>query len=83
MFEEPADVLLKKYENNPKMALQVALAYCSGHLKQSMPAKSLLNGRDNQITLEMSVDEGKRLDESAARAIIEKYWHLRVLNSIY
>ena len=45
-FEESADLLIKQYKGDAKMALKVALAYCSGHYKQVIPMNSLLNGRN-------------------------------------
>jgi len=82
LFDEVADKMLAKYEGDSKLALKVALAFCSGHYKHHVPTKSLLTGKDGFITIQMTVDQGRQLNEVSARAIIEKYWNLRVLNSI-
>lgn len=82
LFEEVADKLLEKHSNDPKMALKIALAFCSGHFKHHLPTRSLLTGKEGFITIQMTVDQGRQLNEESAKAIIEKYWNLRVLNAI-
>jgi len=81
-FEETADLFINQHDGNVKMALKIALAFCSGHYKNVLPVKSLLTGRDGMSTMQMNVEEGKHLDESAAMAIIQKYWNPRVADSI-
>jgi ATP-dependent RNA helicase DDX21 len=43
IFEETADLLIKKY-SDPKKALQVTLAFLSGHYKSVLESRSLLTG---------------------------------------
>lgn len=81
-FEETADLLIKQHKGDAKMALKVALAYCSGHYKQVIPMNSLLNGRNGYQTIKMNVGDGKQLDESAAMSIITKYWAPRIADTI-
>ena len=64
------------------MALKIALCYCSGHYKQAIPTSSLLTGRNGYQTIKMIVGDGKQLDESAAMAIITKYWAPRIADQI-
>lgn len=51
MFEESAELLLKQHNNDAKMALKIALAFCSGHYKHKIPTKSLLTGKDGYNTI--------------------------------
>jgi len=44
IFEETAQELIEKYNNDPKKALQVTLAYLSGHYKSILESRSLLTG---------------------------------------
>ena len=44
-FEETADLLISSCENDPKTALKIALAYCSGHVKASKVTRSYLTGK--------------------------------------
>jgi len=73
-FDETADLLIKQHKGDAKMALKVALAYCSGHYKGVIPGSSLLTGRQGYQTIKMNVGDGKQLDENAAKVIIDKYW---------
>lgn len=45
MFDETADLLLQKHQNNPKMAIKVLLGYIAGHSKAKIPQQSLITGR--------------------------------------
>ena len=82
LFEESASLLLDQHNGDAKMALKIALAYCSGHYKQKIPSRSLLTGRDGYNTLQMSVDQGKKFDETAAHALIERHWSEATSKSI-
>lgn len=44
LFEDPARILIEQNDGNAEKALQIALAYCSGHYKHKLVSKSLLNG---------------------------------------
>lgn len=44
LFEDTAKLLIERNNGDAEKALQVALAYCSGHYKHKLVAKSLLNG---------------------------------------
>lgn len=46
LFDDTADILINDCKGDAKKALQIALAYGSGHYKQVLPTKSLLTGRD-------------------------------------
>jgi len=61
-FEEVAQMLIDKHNGNAKMALQIVLAYTSGHYKSFLPTKSVLTGKDGYTTLQMKSTEDK-LDE--------------------
>jgi len=70
---------LEQHHGNAEMALQIALAYASGHYKQATPTKSLLTGRDNMATMLMNIEEpGKVLEQDAAFSILQKYWAPRI-----
>ena len=47
LFTDTAKVLIDQYDGDSEKALQVALAYCSGHYKHKLMSKSLLNGQEN------------------------------------
>jgi len=51
LFEDLAKVLIDQHDGNAEKALQVALAYCSGHYKQKLATKSLLTGQEGQTTV--------------------------------
>lgn len=74
MFDETAELLLKQHNNDAKLALKIVLAYSSGHYKQKIPTRSLLTSRDGNTTLMMRVEEGRKLNDASALAIIERYW---------
>jgi len=78
MFDDTADILIRDCKGDTKKALQIALAYGSGHYKQVLPTKSLITGRDGQATFKMNVEDGKTLDETTAIEIIKKYWNPRM-----
>ena len=61
-FEETADILIGQHNDDPKKALMIALAYCSGHYKQALPTTSLLTGRAGFSTIKMNVGAGNVLD---------------------
>jgi hypothetical protein len=44
LFSDTARVLIDQYDGDSEKALEVALAYCSGHYKHKLVSKSLLNG---------------------------------------
>lgn len=82
MFEDTADLLINQHHGDASKALQIALAYCSGHYKQSLPTESLLTGRHNMVTMKMNVEDDKKLGAQAAFAIIYKYWAPRISEAI-
>ena len=55
-FEDTANLLIEKHNNNPKKALCAALAYLSGHYKNVMESRSLLTGQEKFVTFEMKFD---------------------------
>jgi hypothetical protein len=82
LFEDTADLLINQHQGDASKALQIALAFCSGHYKQAAPTESLLNGQRNLVTLKMSAAEGGTLGAQACFAIIYKYWAPRIQESI-
>ena len=44
LFEDTADLLINQHQGDASKALQIALAFCSGHYKQAIPTESLING---------------------------------------
>jgi ATP-dependent RNA helicase DDX21 len=46
LFEDIAKVLIDQHDGDKEKALMIALAYCSGHYKQKLTSKSLLNGHE-------------------------------------
>jgi hypothetical protein len=57
LFEEAADTLISKCENDARKALCTTLAYLSGHYKQALTARSLLTGQENFITIEFKFEQ--------------------------
>ena len=81
LFEDTARMLIERHDGNAEKALQVALAYCSGHYKHKLVCKSLLNGQENMQTIKLSCQRG-RLGPSNAYSILRKYWDPRVCDSV-
>lgn len=74
-FEETADLLISSCDNDPKTALKIALAYCSGHVKAAKLTRSMLTGAQGYATLELRLTDGSpSLSPSHAELIIQKYW---------
>lgn len=82
LFEDTAKLLVEKYDGNAEKALQIALAYCSGHYKHKLVSKSLLNGQENCTTIRMESMSRGRLGPSNAYSILRKYWEPRVCDSV-
>lgn len=80
LFEDTAKCLVEKYDGNAEKALQIALAYCSGHYKHKLVSKSLLNGQEGFTTIKM--ESKGRLGASNAYSILRKYWEPRVCDSV-
>lgn len=57
LFEDAADDLIKKMGGNAKMALCKTLALLSGHHKETMTSRSLLNGQENMLTYQFTVEK--------------------------
>ena len=81
LFEDLAKVLIDQHDGNAEKALQVALAYCSGHYKQKLASKSLLTGQEGQSTVQMSVQKGQ-LRPSNCYSILKKYWDPRISDQV-
>jgi len=77
LFADTAKCLIDQNDGNAEKALQIALAYCSGHYKHKLVAKSLLNGQENYTTMKMWVQKGM-LGSRDAYSILRKYWDPRV-----
>jgi ATP-dependent RNA helicase DDX21 len=69
-FNETADIFVEQNGGDTKKALKMALAYCSGHYKQTVPTRSLITGRDGMITVEMKSEGGKEMKPDLAQMII-------------
>lgn len=81
LFTDTAKVLIDQYDGDSEKALQVALAYCSGHYKHKLMSKSLLNGQENQVTIRLSVQRGYMSTQNAYQ-ILRKYWDPRICESV-
>jgi len=53
IFEDLAKIIIDQNDGDVEKALQIALAYCSGHHKEKMTSRSLISGQDNLISVEM------------------------------
>jgi hypothetical protein len=58
LFEDLAKVLIEQNDGDAERALQMALAYCTGHYRHKLMARSLLNGQDNLLTVKMTIERG-------------------------
>ena len=81
LFEDLAKILIDQHDGDAERALQIALAYCSGHYKHKLVSKSLLNGQENQTTIRMSVQRGI-LATNTCYTILKKYWDPRVCEHV-
>jgi ATP-dependent RNA helicase DDX21 len=62
IFEDTAELMINQHQGDVAKALQIALAFCSGHYKMSNPDESLITGRHQMVTIKMtSTDEGGNL----------------------
>jgi hypothetical protein len=77
LFADTAKCLIDQNDGNAEKALQIALAYCSGHYKHKLVSKSLLNGQENFTTLKLWSQRGV-LGIRDAYSILKKYWDPRV-----
>ena len=81
LFEDLAKVLIDNHDGNAEKALQIALAYCSGHYKHKLTSKSLLNGQEGFITVKLSSQRG-RFGPNNAYTVLRKYWEPRVGDNV-
>jgi ATP-dependent RNA helicase DDX21 len=81
-FDETSELLISQQNGDVKKSLKIALAYCSGHYKQSVPTRSLLTGKDRMVTIQMNVEQGKQLTQDQAKTIIQKYWAPKMAEQI-
>ena len=78
LFEDLAKDLIEQYNGDAEKALQVVLAYSSGHYKQKLASKSMLNGAEGMTSIQMtSLMQRGRLGHGNAYAILKKYWDPR------
>ena len=77
LFEDLAKVLIDEQDGDSEKALQIALAYCSGHYKHKLTSKSLLNGQEGHTTIKMTSQRG-RFGPSNAYSVLKKYWDPRI-----
>jgi len=73
--------LIEQNDGDAEKALQIALAYCSGHYKHKLVSKSLLNGQENVTTVRMSVQRG-RLNVGDCYRVVKKFWGPRQSDSV-
>lgn len=78
LFEDTARVLIDQHNGDAEKALQIALAYCSGYYKHQLQAKSLLNGQEGFMSLQLSTTGRGYLNISNAFYILKKYWDPRI-----
>ena len=57
LFEEAADLLIAECKGDSKLALCQTLALLSGHHKEEMQARSLLNGQEDCVTFQVVMDK--------------------------
>ena len=83
LFEDLAKDLVGRYEGDAEKALQVVLAYSSGHYRQKLASKSILNGQEGMTSAIMTttVQRG-RLGHGAAYSILKKYWDPRTSEQV-
>ena len=58
LFKDAALALIESSGGDAEKALCKALAFMSGHYKQKFASRSLLNGQEKQITLQLNLLEG-------------------------
>lgn len=76
-FQDLARILIDQQDGDAERALQIALAYCSGHYKQALTSKSLLTGEENKTTIQMTVFSG-HMNYANCRSLLKKYWDPRI-----
>lgn len=81
LFEDLAKVLIDQQDGDAEKALQIALAYCSGHYKHKLQSKSLLNGQEGHTTAKMIGVRG-RFGPNNAYNVLRKYWDPRVGDNV-
>jgi ATP-dependent RNA helicase DDX21 len=81
LFEDLAKDLIDQYDGDAERALQVALAYSSGHYKHNLGSKSLLNGQEGQTTVRISSQRG-RFGPANCYSVLKKYWDPRCCDNI-
>jgi len=81
LFSDTAKTLIEQTNGDAEKALQIALAYCSGHYKHKLGSKSLLNGQENYTTVRISTTRG-RLPQNSVYSILRKYWDPRLCDSV-
>lgn len=81
LFSDTARVLIDQCDGDSEKALQIALAYCSGHYKHKLVSKSLLNGQEGFSTLKLRTQKGY-LNNYQANGILRKYWDPKVSENI-
>lgn len=57
LFSDAADTLILSHNGDIKRALMQTLALLSGHHKEEMQARSLLNGQEDCVTFEMTMEK--------------------------
>ena len=82
LFEDLTKVLIEQNDGDAVRALQMALAYCTGHYRHKVLQRSLLNGQDNMVTVKMTVQRGSMTTQSCY-AILKKYWDPRVVDYVH
>jgi len=81
LFSDTAKTLIEQTNGDAEKALQIALAYCSGHYKHKLVAKSLLNGQENITTVKIVNSRG-RLPQNSVYSILRKYWDPRLCDGV-
>ena len=57
LFNDAAEALIASHNGDSKHAVMQCLALLSGHHKEEMMARSLLNGNDDCVTFEMTMEK--------------------------
>lgn len=56
--------MIEQHNGDAEKALQIALAYISGHYKAALTSRSLITGQENQLTIKMTSTQGQMLGQN-------------------
>jgi hypothetical protein len=83
IFEDTAEMMINQHKGDASKAIQIALAFASGHYKMASPDESLLTEKPQMVTIKMSAtEEGGQINAQACHALLFKYWSNRISEDI-